>query len=59
MALNYKKQKNLVRSPDEYTRYYGNFRGVDFSSDQTEVHEQRFAYAINMYKDIVQAKAML
>lgn len=51
MALNYKKQKNLIRSPDEYTRYYGDFRGVDFSSDHTEVHEQRLAYAINMYKD--------
>lgn len=51
MALKYQKQKNLVRSPDEYTRYYGNFRGVDFSSDHTEVHEQRLAYSINMYKD--------
>ena len=51
MALKYQKQKNLVRSPDEYTRYYGDFRGVDFSSDHTEVHEQRLAYAINMYKD--------
>ena len=51
MALKYQKQKNLVRSPDEYTRYYGNFRGVDFSSDHTEVNEQRLAYAINMYKD--------
>lgn len=51
MALNYKKQKNLIRSPDEYTRYYGDFRGVDFSSDHTEVHEQRLAYSINMYKD--------
>lgn len=51
MALSYKKQKNLIRSPDEYTRYYGNFRGVDFSSEETEVNEQRFAYAVNMYKD--------
>lgn len=46
-----KKKKNLVRSPDEYTRYYGNFRGVDFSSDHTQVNERRFAYAVNMYKD--------
>lgn len=51
MALSYKKQKNLIRSPDEYTRYYGNFRGVDFSSEETEVDERRFAYAVNMYKD--------
>ncbi len=51
MALKYNKQKNLIRSPDEYTKYYGNFRGVDFSSDHTEVHDQRLAYSINMYKD--------
>ena len=46
-----KKKKNLVRSPDEYTRYYGNFRGVDFSSDHTQVNDRRFAYSVNMYKD--------
>lgn len=51
MALNYSKKKNLIRSPDEYTRYYGDFRGVDFSSDHTNVHDQRMAYSINMYKD--------
>lgn len=51
MAQNYSKKKNLIRSPDEYTRYYGDFRGVDFSSDHTNVHDQRLAYAINMYKD--------
>ena len=47
----YNKKKNLLRSPDEYNRYYGGFRGVDFSSDHTQVHDQRLAYAINMYKD--------
>lgn len=46
-----KKQKNIIRSADEYTRYYGDFRGVDFSSDHTQVNDHRFAYAINMYKD--------
>ena len=46
-----KTKKNLVRSPDEYTRYYGNFRGVDFSSDHTQVNDSRFAYAVNMYKN--------
>ena len=51
MLMALKKKKNLIRSPDEYTRYYGDFRGVDFSSDHTEVHDQRLAYAINMYKD--------
>ena len=49
MAL--KTKKNLIKTPTEYTRYYGDFRGVDFSSEQTEVHEQRFAYAVNMYRD--------
>lgn len=43
--------KNQLKTPTEYTRYYGDFRGVDFSSDHTNVHDQRFAYAINMYKD--------
>ena len=46
-----KTKKNLIKTPTEYTRYYGDFRGVDFSSEQTEVHDQRFAYAVNMYRD--------
>jgi hypothetical protein len=44
-------KKNLIKSRDEYTRYYGDFRGVDFSSDHTQVHQQRLAYLVNMYKD--------
>ena len=44
-------KKNLIKSRDEYTRYYGNFRGVDFSSDHTQVNPQRLAYLVNMYKD--------
>lgn len=47
----YKSKKNLLGSRDIYNRYYGDFRGVDFSSDHTQVHEQRLAYAVNMYKD--------
>lgn len=47
----YKTKKNLLGSRDVYNRYYGDFRGVDFSSDHTQVHEQRLAYAVNMYKD--------
>ena len=35
----------------EYTAYYGDFRGVDFSSDHTQVERGRLAYAVNMYKD--------
>lgn len=34
-----------------YNAYYGDFRGVDFSSDHTQVISQRLAYAVNMYKD--------
>ena len=34
-----------------YNAYYGDFRGVDFSSDHTQVDRQRLAYAVNMYKD--------
>lgn len=48
---NYKTQKNLVSNRDTYNKYYGDFRGVDFSSDHTNVSERRFAYAVNMYKD--------
>ncbi len=47
----YKKTKNLLGSRDTFNRYYGDFRGVDFSSDHTQVLPQRFAYAVNMYKD--------
>lgn len=34
-----------------YNAYYGDFRGVDFSSDHTQVHRQRLAYSVNMFKD--------
>ena len=34
-----------------YNAYYGDFRGVDFSSDHTQVNRQRLAYAVNMYRD--------
>lgn len=48
---NYKTKKNILQSRDVYNRYYGDFRGVDFSSDHTQVHDQRLAYLVNMYKD--------
>lgn len=35
----------------EYIRRYGNFRGVDFSSDPTEVADYRFCHAENVWKD--------
>lgn len=41
----------MLGNRKEYSKYYGNFRGVDFSSDHTQVNDQRFAYAVNMYKD--------
>ena len=47
----YSKTKNLLKSRDVYNRYYGDFKGVDFSSDHTQVIEKRLAYAVNMYKD--------
>lgn len=42
---------NLLTSKSVYNAYYGDFRGVDFSSDHTQVHKQRLAYAVNMFKD--------
>lgn len=47
----FKNTKNLLSQRDVYNRYYGNFRGVDFSSDHTQVHEQRLAYCVNMFRD--------
>ena len=48
---NFKKSKNLLQQRDEYARYFDNLKGVDFSSDQTEVSDSRFAYLVNMYRD--------
>ena len=42
---------NLLTNKSVYNAYYGDFRGVDFSSDHTQVHQQRLAYAVNMFKD--------
>lgn len=51
-----KTAKNLVKSRDQYNKYYGNFRGVDFSSDHTQVSDQRLAYSVNMYRDYQSAQ---
>ena len=51
MAYYFKKKENIGNKTTEYSRYYSAFRGVDFSSDHTQVHESRFAYLVNMYKD--------
>ena len=49
--MNLKSAKNLIGSETEYNRYYTGFRGVDFSSDHTQVNEKRLAYLVNMYRD--------
>ena len=46
-----KTAKNMIQNRDEYARFFTGFRGVDFSSDHTEVADSRFAYLVNMYKD--------
>lgn len=35
----------------EQSRVYGNFRGVDFTSDPAQVSPYRFSYSVNMWKD--------
>lgn len=49
--MSLKSNKNLIGSETEYNRYYTGFRGVDFSSDHTQVNEKRLAYLVNMYRD--------
>lgn len=51
MAYSYKTKENLQKSVTQYSRYYSAFRGVDFSSDHTQVNSSRLAYLVNMYKD--------
>ena len=46
-----KTAKNMLQNRDEYARFFQGFRGVDFSSDHTEVIDQRFAYLVNMWRD--------
>jgi hypothetical protein len=41
----------LINQKTEYSRLYGDFRGADFSSDETLVNAARFPYIVNMYKD--------
>lgn len=35
----------------EYSRAFGNFRGIDVTSEPGQVADNRFSYAENMYKD--------
>lgn len=41
----------LTDNSTTYSRVYDNFRGVDFSSDHTQVQHNRLAYLVNMYRD--------
>ena len=51
MAYSFKTKENIGSKTTEYSRYYSGFRGVDFSSDHTQIHQSRLAYLVNMYKD--------
>ncbi len=51
-----KSKKNLIFDSDQYSAYYGDFRGVDFSNDHTQVARSRLAYSVNMYKDYQSAQ---
>lgn len=51
MAYPYNTSGTLSKKKTEYSRYYGNFRGVDFSNDHTQVNASRLAHLVNMYKD--------
>ena len=42
---------SILTNRSVYNAYYGDFRGVDFSSDHTQIHKQRLAYAVNMFRD--------
>lgn len=46
-----KTAKNLVSSRSEYNAYYSDMRGVDFSSEPSQVASNRFSYLVNMYKN--------
>ena len=52
----YRKAGNLFEDKTTYNKYYGNFRGVDFSSDHTQVDNSRLAYAVNMFRDYQSAQ---
>lgn len=41
-----------VSSPDRYKKSYGTFRGVDFSTDATQVADYRSPYSENLISDL-------
>lgn len=49
MAL--KSRYNLVSARGEYSRYYPEFRGADFSTNPTDIEAYRLADALNVWRD--------
>lgn len=41
----------ILDKQKQYSKYYGDFLGVDFSDAQTQVNDRRLAYLCNMWKD--------
>ncbi|MBQ7728052.1 MAG: hypothetical protein IJT60_05690 [Clostridia bacterium] len=49
-------KNSLITQGTIYAKCYDALRGVDFSSDHTQVNEHRFAYLCNMWKDYKSAQ---
>lgn len=49
-------KNSLITQGTIYGKCYDALRGVDFSSDHTQVNEHRFAYLCNMWKDYKSAQ---
>lgn len=49
MAL--KTGKNLVNSRTEYNACYDGMRGVDFTTDPSQISNNRFSYLVNMFRN--------
>lgn len=45
------RKTDIGSSNAQYTRSYGNLRGVDFSADPSQVNPSRCPYLVNMYRD--------
>ena len=49
-------KNSLITKGTIYAKCYDGLRGVDFSSDHTQVADRRFAYLCNMWKDYKSAQ---
>ena len=45
------RKTDIGSSNAQYTRSYGNLRGVDFAADPSQVNPSRCPYLVNMYRD--------